>query len=339
MANLQDTPARLGAAAGGERLHARVMPQPLELAIPTADGRHVAALLHEPVGEPVAQVVIHGATATPQRFYGSFARHLAWRGFRVLTYDYRGIGRSRVEPLADERVTMDGWLDDAAAAQRWLALRDPATPLLAIGHSFGGQIAATVDAGQSPRALLLVASGSGYWRGYARAQQPRLWVTWRLAMPLFARVFGFVPGWAGLGEDLPAGVGRQWARWCLSPEYFLGERPELRERLAAYDGRVLSLGFSDDAFAPEGNVRWLVGQLRRARTEHRQLRARDVGLPELGHFGAFRATAATTVWPQLVGFLHEAAAGDEGARAPTSPARVLEPFEQEVMADLQYGRA
>lgn len=319
------------------------MPQPLELTIPTADGRTLAALLYEPVGEPVAQVIIHGATATPQRYYGSFARHLAWRGFRVLTYDYRGIGRSRRERLADERVTMDGWREDAMAAQAWLVGREPARPLVAIGHSFGGQIAATVDAGRRPRALLLVASGSGFWRGYAPAQRPRLWLTWTVAMPLLARAFGYVPGWAGLGEDLPAGAARQWARWCLHPEYFLGERPDLRERLAAYDGRVLSLGFDDDDFAPEGNVRWLVQQLRSARAEHHQLTPRALGLPALGHFGAFRATAATTLWPRLVAFLHDAAAHDveeedHGARPWSSP-RVPEPFEQEVLADLQYGRA
>jgi predicted alpha/beta hydrolase len=314
------------------------MPQPLELAIPTTDGRRLTALLHEPVSEPVAQVVIHGATATPQRYYGSFARHLAWRGFRVLTYDYRGIGRSRQGPLADERVTMDGWIDDAAAAQRWLTDRDPARPLLAIGHSFGGQIAAAVDADHQPRGLLLVGSGSGFWRGYAPAQRPRLWLTWKLAMPLLGRAFGYIPGWTGLGEDLPLGVARQWARWCLSPDYFASERPELRERLAAYDGRVLALGFADDGFAPEGSVRWLVQQLRRARVEHRQLRPQDMDLPELGHFGAFRATAAMTLWPRLVAFLHEAAHGVDGPH-PSSSARVVEPFEREVMADLQYGRA
>lgn len=314
------------------------MPQPLELAIPTAGGRRLAALLHEPVGEPVAQVIVHGATATPQRYYGSFARHLAWRGLRVLTYDYRGIGRSRALPLRDERVTMDGWLEDAFAAQAWLVSRDPGAPLLAIGHSFGGQIAAAVDAGRRPQGLLLVGSGSGFWRGYAPAQRPRLWLTWTVAMPVLSRTFGYVPGWAGLGEDLPAGVARQWARWCLSPEYFLSERPELRERLASYDGRVLALGFADDGFAPEGNVRWLVGQLRRAAVEHRQLRPQDVGLPELGHFGAFRATAATALWPELVGFLQDAALDARGPSRPWS-AKVVEPFEQEVLADLHYGRA
>lgn len=312
------------------------MPQPLELALPTVNGRQLGALCHEPAGEPVAQIIIHGATATPQRYYGSFARHLAWRGFRVLTYDYRGIGRSRVEPLAEETVTMDGWIDDAAAAQRWLVERDPGLPLLAIGHSFGGQIAAAVDAGRSPEGLLLVASGSGHWRGYAPAQRPQLWLTWNVGVPLLARGFGYVPGWAGLGEDLPAGVARQWARWCLSPEYFASERPDLRDRLAAYDGRVLALGFSDDDFAPEGNVRWLVQQLASADVEHQQLHPQQLALPSVGHFGAFRATAAATLWPRLVGYLHAAATGN----APrTSLHAAMEPLEREVMADLQYGRA
>lgn len=312
------------------------MGESIDIRIPTGDGRQLGATCHEPVGPARAQVVIHGATAVPQRFYGSFARHLAWRGFRVLTYDYRGIGRSRALPLRDEAVTMAGWIDDASAAQRWLVDRDPQLPLLAIGHSFGGQIAPTLDAGRRPAAIAMVGSGSGWWRGYSAAQRPGLWLTWSLAMPVLGRTLGYVPGWTGLGEDLPAGVARQWARWCRSPDYFLSELPHLRERLADYDGRVLALSFSDDAFAPLPAVRWLLDRLSRAEVEHQHLRPEQAALESVGHFGAFRTIAVERLWPRIVRFLDDAtAASTLGGLAP----RPASPLLLEVMADLQHGRA
>ncbi|MCA9656149.1 MAG: alpha/beta fold hydrolase [Myxococcales bacterium] len=308
---------------------------PLELRIPTADDRSLGALCHEPVGPAIAQVVIHGATATPLHYYGSFARHLAWRGLRVLTYDYRGIGRSRVEPLAADPVRMQDWIDDAAAAQRWLVHRDPSLPLLAIGHSFGGQIAPTLDAGRRPRAIVLVGAGSGYWRGYPSPLRHRLWLTWSVAVPLLARSLGRVPGWTGIGEDLPGGVARQWARWCRSPEYFLSEHPSLREQLAGYTGRVRALSFEDDELVPEANARWLLRTLEGATVEHLRLSPSEVSLPRIGHFGFFRATAADRLWPLAVEHLVAAAHGRE---AP--PRRSHRPgLQEEIMLDLEFGRA
>lgn len=314
------------------------MGESFEIGIPTREGRCLGAVCHEPLGPARAQVVIHGATAVPQRYYGSFGRHLAWRGFRVLTYDYRGIGRSRQGPLDREPVTMADWIDDAEAAQRWLVERDPELPLLAVGHSFGGQIAATLDAGRRPTALVLVGSGSGFWRGYPPAQRPGLWLTWSLAMPTLSRAFGYVPGWMGLGEDLPAGVARQWARWCRSPDYFLSELPRLRDGLAGYDGRVLALSFSDDDFAPPSAIQWLLDRLEHAHVEHRHLRPEQLGLPAVGHFGAFRATAIEHLWPQAVQFLLDSSQPHAGTGHPSSPSPASQEW-LDVMADLQYGRA
>jgi len=74
-----------------------------------------------------AQVVIHGATAVPQRFYRDWATHLAERGAAVLTYDHRGIGRSRRGPLGRDRVIMADRIDDAEVEIAELALP-------AVGH-------------------------------------------------------------------------------------------------------------------------------------------------------------------------------------------------------------
>ena len=47
-----------------------------------------------PAEEPSGVVVVHPATATPERFYRAFAEYVVGRGLAAVTYDYRGTGRS-----------------------------------------------------------------------------------------------------------------------------------------------------------------------------------------------------------------------------------------------------
>lgn len=298
--------------------------------IPTQRGRALGARLHTP-DRPVASVIVHGATAVPQRFYAAFAETMAELGLAVLTYDYRGIGLSVDRPCRDDPVTMADWIDDAAAAQTWLAERYPALPLLGIGHSFGGQIGAAVQASRPTDAMLLVGAQSGYYRSFPAGERERLWLTWRVGVPALTRVFGCVPRWAGLGEALPAGVAQQWARWCLSPDYFVSELPQLAERIATYQGRVLALSFTDDEFAPRQNVQWLNRRFSAAQLEHRHLAPSMVGLAAIGHFGLFRKQAKHALWPLAAAFFQDAAVRGHGSDRGS---RLL----REIMTDLDYGR-
>ncbi len=289
--------------------------------------------MYEPASSPLGQVVIHGAAATQQRYYGAWSRHLAWRGFRVLTYDYRGIGRSRVDPIERDPTTMSDWIDDANAAQRWLVELGPHLPLSSVGHSFGGQVAPLLTHAGRPDAIVIVGSGSGLWRGSPGLLAAQRWLLWSMVLPAACRSFGYLPGWLGLGEDMPSGVARQWARWCTSSGYYLSDNPQLRSRLEAYDGDVLALSFSDDDYAPLPNVRWLLDRLGGARVEHQHLEPADVGLRSVGHFGFFRATAVEQLWPRAVRALLNAARAARHGEPPRMSTAM-----QDIMADLHYGR-
>lgn len=301
------------------------------LTIPTVGGRRLGARLFSHPS-PVAALAIHGATAVPQRFYEPFAQAMAEFGFAVLTYDYRGVGASADRPLADDPTTMTDWIDDAAAAHGWLADTLPELPLLAVGHSFGGQFAAVLDDERPADALVLVGAQSGYFGTFEPIDRGKLWLTWRLGVPALTAAFGYLPAWAGLGEDLPTGVARQWARWCSSPNYMLSEHPELEPRLAAYEGRVLALSFTDDTFAPRANVEWLNGKLSSADVDHRHLKPSTVGLADVGHFGLFRRRSRESLWSLVAAFLLDAAYKRRTGRPQDSL------LLQEIMSDLQYGR-
>jgi predicted alpha/beta hydrolase len=294
-----------------------------DIEIPTQGGRPLAATRYVPSVSPRAHVIIHGATAVPQRFYREWATHLAERGIAVLTYDFRGIGRSRTVPIASERATMSDWIDDAQTAHRWLANRRLDAPLVAMGHSFGGQIATTLA--PAADAIITVGAQGGYVGRYDAPRKQWYAAVMRGLIHAITRSFGYLPGWAGLGEDLPPGVARQWARWCSHPEYLLSELPHLRVRMAVWDGPMYALTFDDDTFATPANVKWLLDRFLGATIEHDHLRVRDLELRAVGHFGFFRRSAAGELWPRVDAFLARLGA----------PAVVTE--QERILADLQYG--
>lgn len=94
----------------------------------------------EPDGDPRgAVVVVHGLGEHSGRYeeLGSFLAH---EGFRVLSYDQRGHGRSGGPPGWVE--SFDHFLDDLSIVLARAASRSDGTPVVLLGHSMGGLIVA-----------------------------------------------------------------------------------------------------------------------------------------------------------------------------------------------------
>ncbi|MCK7592121.1 alpha/beta hydrolase [Pseudomarimonas salicorniae] len=105
-------------------------------------------------GTRAAALLLGGSGATERDGY--FAGHrplavlaaqLAERGIASLRYDKRGVNRSSGE---HDPTDIDTLTRDAEAALRFLRARHPGLPLLVIGHSEGGLIAARLGAGAAP---------------------------------------------------------------------------------------------------------------------------------------------------------------------------------------------
>lgn len=315
-------------------------PTETDLTLTTDDGRALAARITAPAGEARASVVIHGATATPRRYYDRFARWLAARGFRVLTYDYRGVGGSRPPALRGFDATMRDWAErDAVTAVRHLRAQFPDDPVLMVGHSFGGQSLGLSEALHEVAGAAMVGVQLGYvghWPSLARA---RLALVWHLAFPAALALYGYIPAWTGIGEDLPGGVAREWSRWCRSPGYLTDFVPEARARFAAFRAPVLFYSFTDDDYAPGRAVRAYLTALGGAPVTHRRLRPADVGARAVGHFGFFRPDHADTLWTEVAGFFDDVLAGRPTAlRATALALRAEAPSESDISADLAYGR-
>ncbi|WP_439115058.1 serine aminopeptidase domain-containing protein [Hydrogenophaga sp.] len=114
---------------------------------------------------PQAIAVIAPATGVPQRYYHAFARWQAQRGYRVLCFDYRGMGAHRA---ATGRTGMREWVrhDLSGALQAACAgctEHGHALPVLWVGHSLGVMARRWCKAwsGSMPRSRWVRNSGTG----------------------------------------------------------------------------------------------------------------------------------------------------------------------------------
>ncbi|NMO21074.1 alpha/beta fold hydrolase [Pyxidicoccus fallax] len=292
---------------------APVMAEPVTL--PARDGLRLAATLYRGNWSNGVAVQVNPATAVPRRYYDAFARYLAGRGFTVVTYDYRGIGESRLGPEALRVASFQDWGElDAPGVQDWLAALVPGHRLAVVGHSAGGQMLGLADNVSRFRAVLLIGSQHGWWRHWSGVPALKLAFVWYVLTPVALATVGRFPGkLVGMG-DLPVGIARQWARWCRNPHYVSDEaggplRPynwELRAPLRLYS-------FTDDALAPERAARALLDYYPCARKEHLHLSPARLGVERVGHFGWFRASMPRAAWDEAAEWLERKAMGQDDA--------------------------
>jgi predicted alpha/beta hydrolase len=283
------------------------MTTPLNLNFHAADGTPLEGTLYPGAGGPQPAVLIAGALGVSQRFYGPFAQWLAASGRTVMSFDLRGMGASRrpehrrsLRGLAGDMLT---WAQqDFAAAVQHLSDRQHGQPVVVVGHSLGLHHAGmTTLAAQARIARVVgVASGAGYWRDWAAPSRRLAPLMFHLAGPVTTALFGYFPGRRlGMVADLPAGVMRQWTRWCRHPDFAWGAEPEkVLPALQAARFPITAFSFSDDEAMTEHCTRRLLAAFSQAPSELICVKPAELGLPAIGHLGAFKPTSAP-LWPRF----------------------------------------
>lgn len=273
---------------------------PEETALQAADGQRLAATVRD-VRDARLAVVLAPATSVRRTFYGAFADFLAEQDVASVAFDVRGIGDSVPAPKG-ARMSDWGRLDlDAALAfarKRW-----PGATVAVVGHSAGGQLVGL--AATLPDAVVGVAAQSGWWRHWSGLGSLRMLATMHALIPAFATTLGHVPGWTGLGHDLPGGVAREWARWCRHPDYLFRDESDARRALyARYRGPLLALSFEGDDYGPAAAIDAFASFYPNARVERCHVGG------DLGHFGFFRPKARAE-WERVLAWLEAEALGSK----------------------------
>ncbi|MBJ8347785.1 alpha/beta fold hydrolase [Antrihabitans sp. YC2-6] len=223
---------------------------------------------HKPSPDsPRPVVVIVPGLGIPGGYYDVFAKELAMRGFDAAVCELRGQGDSRPRPSSESRYGYHELVSvDLPAMFEVVRERFPESTPYLLGHSMGGQLGVLYAARIRGRlgGLILVASGTPYFRGFGGAKSPGILVG-SAAMSLTANIAGFWPGdRINLG-----GFGRQsktlisdWSRLArtgrFDPE---GADIDYEERISRLKLPVLSISIEGDDVAPASSATHLVGKL------------------------------------------------------------------------------
>lgn len=294
-----------------------------------ANGAKLALRIYEEAGStgaPRATVVLGAAMGVPQGYYAAYAQWLADQGYRVWTFDYRGQGESLKlvgGKLRGFKADLIDWKRDYEAVIAAAHAEGP-QPLYLIGHSLGAQLPGLLDQPGRISGLLSIAAGSGYWRQNAPPLRRRVLFLWHVLVPLLTPLFGYFPGGRlGMVGDLPAGVIRQWRRWCLHPKYSAAEGQNAIQSYARVRFPIRAWSFDDDEMMTLAGTQSLLGLYAGAPQSCERIAPADVGLSRIGHFGFFRESMREAIWGRslqvLQSFENASRAQEKEATATAHP--------------------
>ncbi len=261
------------------------------LAVTAADGSRFELLCVHPTAEWDQMLHWLPALGVPARHYVSLAEALATRGIGVAIHEWRGIGSSTWR--AGRRCNWgyrELLLDDLPSAMAALRARWSTATCWLGGHSLGGQLAA-LYAGLHPAehaGLLLVASGSPYWRCYRNGW---LLAAAYTAAPWLAQLVGYLPGRRiGFGGNEARGLIADWARSGRQGHYAAdGMRQDFEQQLHALQLPVLGIRLRDDWMVPASSLAWLLGKMPQATQQVETITSQHLDGRDADHFGWMKA--------------------------------------------------
>lgn len=249
------------------------------------------------------------APSLAARYYRRYAEFLTDQGLAALTWDYRGVGDSRPENLRRRRIRWRDWGElDFDAVATWARARDPQGLVAAVGHSIGGFLPGFAEAAPRVDRYLTVGAQYAYWRDCAPHARARLWIKWRLAMPVLTALWGYFPGRRlGWLEDLPAGAAYEWGfrRARMERSYPPAERAAVLARFAAVRAPILALAASDDECASLAALRRGLAYYIGAERKCLSLSPEELGREAVGHFSLFHVNCREPFWPATISWLRD----------------------------------
>lgn len=291
-----------------------------------ADGVRLSGRLYLPEGAMRALVMINPATAARTSYYYPFAEFLRTQGFGVCCWNYRGMDGSGQDSLKGcaYQFTDVGKLDIPAVID-FLKARFAGVPLLCIGHSVGAQQVGLVANNHLLDGLIAVATSVGYPPFMPLGYRLQTHFFFQIFAPLSILLKGYVAAARfGIMEDLPRDVALQWKAWCYRPDYLFDRRfygrPEayggvVRGNCQALPFPVAVFTATDDEISTRQAVSrfWQHQQSTAGKIRFSWYSPRELGQPQIKHFGYFRKTFKDTLWQDLLqtleGFLaHKAEA-------------------------------
>lgn len=274
------------------------METPKRIQLQTSAKRTVVAYCWN-TPSPKGVVIMAPAMAVPQAFYQPLCQWLNEQGYRVISFDYFGIGASVDQPLKQIKTTVMDWaMLDAKAVIDYAYREANGLPLVWLAHSISGQIFGLIPNHTLIDHVITVATGTGYWRHTTPSLKFKSAFLWFFVTPWLIPLAGYFPGRKlGIIGDVPAGAMQQWRRWCLHPHYLVGVEQRY-EQYAQVTTPITAIRLSDDEMLTERNVTIMHDFYQQAPQRRILFTPHQLGVTQIGHFGAFKKSHAA-FWPQF----------------------------------------
>ena len=252
-------------------------------------------------------VLVCPATGITQHFYQAFAEWLATQGYDVLSFDFRGIGRSLHGPLNQSEASIVNWGQlDIPAAIDSLLCKTQTDQVILLGHSAGGQLLGIVPNYQKVAKVIAVSGSTGHVKGLKGKTKLLAPLMFNVIFPLARITKGYGPTQAiGMGENLPKDVAKQWAQFCSKPGYVINAigKTVFEDYHTKIDCPITVLWSSDDEIATATNVKDLLRLYPNADTQMIELKPKSYDHKAIGHMLMFKKSHQN-LWSTIEKQLH-----------------------------------
>ena len=254
------------------------------LQVASADGATAELIVHpSPRGEFVYWLPALGVTA---RHYARFAEALAAEGIGLARHEWRGAGSSNLRARRGVDWRYRDLLGDIRDGLAALRAKHADARIWIGGHSLGAQFAALALARDPTLAgVVIVASGTPYWRSFPWWQRPILLLVFAW-FRLLSDLFGYFPGrrTAFAGNEARSVI-HDWIKSGLSGRYrHAWPEGDLDAELRTRTHPLFALHLRDDRFAPPSSFDELVARLPNATAQIHRLAPTDFESRVADHF-------------------------------------------------------
>lgn len=173
-----------------------------------------------------AVVILNPGTATKTSFYEPFAKYISDHGYHVFLWNYRGFCESKTTEIKNSSIRFSdiGQKDIPAVIEKMKEMF-PHLPLLAVGHSAGGQHIGLASNNQELKGLIALAVSAGYFGNMPSGYKMKALYFFKIFTPVMNLFYGFVPAKKfNIMEDLPYPLAKEWGEWCTKSDYIFDSK-------------------------------------------------------------------------------------------------------------------
>jgi len=278
-----------------------------ELVIKTSDGFDIQAAYFSSSTPSKQIILIVPGVGVKAKFYEAFAKQLAQNGLPTYTFDYRGIGKSKIGHLKGFNATVSDWAElDIEAMLQYLFNKHYNQKINIIAHSGGGTILGLAPSVKKASQILMVASPLCLRSNYEGWSYIKMSLIVLLLYPVISSTLGYFPSKLfRIGEDLPKGVALEWAKWGRNLN---GMNPYIGDKIQRFHNihaPMMTISFEHDFFASKKTVLGLSTVYKNAHIQHPHFDENNMDKNAIGHFSFFKKKFIPQFLPFALSFFNK----------------------------------